>query len=51
MTRKLLIAGVGSISLGDDGFGVEVASRLAAARSDDHQLTTKEWAYVPRDSW
>ncbi len=30
MTGKLLIAGVGNIFLGDDGFGVEVARRLAA---------------------
>ena len=27
MTGKLLIAGVGNIFLGDDGFGVEVAMR------------------------
>ncbi len=32
---KLLIAGVGNIFLGDDGFGVEVASRLAAADLPD----------------
>jgi hydrogenase maturation protease len=31
MTGRLLIAGVGNIFLGDDGFGVEVASRLTAA--------------------
>lgn len=30
MTGRLLIAGVGNIFLGDDGFGVEVARRLAA---------------------
>jgi hydrogenase maturation protease len=30
MTRRMLIAGVGNIFLGDDGFGVEVARRLAA---------------------
>jgi hydrogenase maturation protease len=29
VTGKLLIAGVGNIFLGDDGFGVEVARRLA----------------------
>src|SRR5271168_2699481 len=28
-TKKVLVAGVGNIFLGDDGFGVEVASRLA----------------------
>jgi hydrogenase maturation protease len=31
MTGKMLVAGVGNIFLGDDGFGVEVARRLAAA--------------------
>jgi hydrogenase maturation protease len=39
MTGKLLIAGVGNIFLGDDGFGVEVAKRLAAADLPD-------WAHV-----
>ena len=29
MTRRILVAGVGNIFLGDDGFGVEVARRLA----------------------
>jgi hydrogenase maturation protease len=28
-TKKILIAGIGNIFLGDDGFGVEVAGRLA----------------------
>ena len=35
MTGKLLIAGVGNIFLGDDGFGVEVAGRLAATELPD----------------
>jgi hydrogenase maturation protease len=39
MTGRLLIAGVGNIFLGDDGFGVEVARRLAAADLPD-------WAHV-----
>ena len=30
MTNRMLVAGVGNIFLGDDGFGVEVARRLAA---------------------
>jgi hydrogenase maturation protease len=30
MTERILVAGVGNIFLGDDGFGVEVARRLAA---------------------
>jgi hydrogenase maturation protease len=29
MSRRVLVAGVGNIFLGDDGFGVEVAKRLA----------------------
>ncbi len=28
MTRRILVAGIGNIFLGDDGFGVEVANRL-----------------------
>jgi hydrogenase maturation protease len=39
MTSKLLIAGVGNIFLGDDGFGVEVARRLC-----DRELP--DWAHV-----
>ncbi len=35
MTGRMLIAGVGNIFLGDDGFGVEVASRLAQAGLPD----------------
>jgi hydrogenase maturation protease len=35
MTGRMLIAGVGNIFLGDDGFGVEVARRLAAAGLPD----------------
>jgi len=29
VTRRVLVAGIGNIFLGDDGFGVEVAQRLA----------------------
>jgi hydrogenase maturation protease len=39
MSGRLLIAGVGNIFLGDDGFGVEVASRLAGAE-------LPAWAHV-----
>ena len=35
MTGRMLIAGVGNIFLGDDGFGVEVANRLAGAGLPD----------------
>jgi hydrogenase maturation protease len=31
MTNRVLVAGVGNIFLGDDGFGAEVARRLASA--------------------
>jgi hydrogenase maturation protease len=39
VTGRLLIAGVGNIFLGDDGFGVEVARRLG-------QVELPEWAHV-----
>jgi hydrogenase maturation protease len=35
VTGRMLIAGVGNIFLGDDGFGVEVAGRLAMADLPD----------------
>jgi len=35
VSGKLLIAGVGNIFLGDDGFGVEVANRLATSALPD----------------
>ena len=35
MTDRVLVAGVGNIFLGDDGFGVEVARRLATAGLPD----------------
>jgi hydrogenase maturation protease len=35
MTGKILVAGIGNIFLGDDGFGVEVAGRLADADLPD----------------
>lgn len=33
---KVLVAGVGNVFLGDDGFGVEVARRLAQRRLPEH---------------
>jgi hydrogenase maturation protease len=39
MSGQLLIAGIGNIFLGDDGFGSEVASRLASVDLPD-------WAHV-----
>ncbi len=38
--KKILIAGVGNVLLGDDGFGVEVANRLMA------HADVPEWANV-----
>jgi hydrogenase maturation protease len=35
MTGRILVAGVGNIFLGDDGFGVEVARRLAFTEMPD----------------
>jgi hydrogenase maturation protease len=35
MTSRVMVAGVGNIFLGDDGFGVEVARRLASAGLPD----------------
>jgi hydrogenase maturation protease len=35
MTRKTLVAGIGNVFFGDDGFGVEVAARLAGAPLPD----------------
>jgi hydrogenase maturation protease len=38
MTARMLIAGVGNIFLGDDGFGAEVARRLVRdAGPDGHR--------------
>jgi len=36
MNPRVLVAGVGNIFLGDDGFGVEVAQRLAAQQLPPH---------------
>jgi hydrogenase maturation protease len=35
MSAQVMIAGIGNIFLGDDGFGVEVASRLTTRRLPD----------------
>jgi len=43
MSRKMLIAGVGNILLGDDGFGVELAKRLMQSNdiSDSDEASIK----------
>jgi len=38
LNPRILVAGVGNIFLGDDGFGVEVARRLARAPIPDHAI-------------
>jgi hydrogenase maturation protease len=35
MPQRILVAGIGNVFLGDDGFGVEVAQRLAACSLPD----------------
>lgn len=51
MTGRVLVAGVGNIFLGDDGFGVEVARRLAEnglpdwARVADYGISGMHLAY------
>ncbi len=36
MSRKILVAGVGNVFLGDDGFGVEVARQLSLESFPEH---------------
>src|SRR5262249_52335783 len=55
MTGRMLIAGVGNIFLGDDGFGPEVARRLATTglpgwvRVADYGISRRALAYDPAD--
>ena len=57
MTRRMLIAGVGNIFLGDDGFGGEVARRLAGAglpgwvRVSDYGTSGMHLAYDMADGY
>ena len=57
MTGRMLVAGVGNIFLGDDGFGVEVARRLAAAdlpswvQVADYGISGMHLAYDLADSY
>jgi hydrogenase maturation protease len=57
MTCRMLIAGVGNIFLGDDGFGPEVARRLAAAglpgwvRVADYGISGMHLAYDLADGY
>ena len=40
MSGRILVAGLGNIFLADDGFGVEVARRLASEKLPDHVKVT-----------
>jgi hydrogenase maturation protease len=57
MNRKLLIAGIGNIFLGDDAFGVEVAKRLArrtlpeGVGVTDFGIRSYDLAYALMDDW
>jgi hydrogenase maturation protease len=54
---RVLIAGVGNVFLGDDGFGVEVARRLlerswpAGVRVEDFGIRGIDFAYTLLDGW
>ena len=56
-TKKVLIAGIGNIFLGDDGFGVEVATRLAdqafppGIRVTDFGIRALDLAYALMDGY
>jgi hydrogenase maturation protease len=57
MSQRVLIAGVGNIFLGDDGFGAEVARRLARAglpdwvRVADYGISGMHLAYDMADGY
>jgi len=57
LTKRILIAGIGNIFLADDGFGVEVASRLAArsfpsgVRVTDFGIRGFDLAYALMESY
>ena len=57
MNRKLLVAGIGNIFLGDDAFGVEVVQRLARAALPedvtvrDFGIRSYDLAYALMDDW
>jgi hydrogenase maturation protease len=57
MTAKILVAGVGNIFLGDDGFGVEVALELSqrqlpeSVKVKDFGIRGFDLAYALLDPW
>jgi hydrogenase maturation protease len=54
---RVLIAGIGNVFLGDDGFGVEVARRLVervwpiGVRVEDFGIRCIDFAYALLDGW
>lgn len=56
-TPRILVAGIGNVFLGDDGFGVEVAQRLArrplpaGVRIMDAGIRSLDLAYALLDGW
>jgi hydrogenase maturation protease len=56
-TRRILVAGIGNVFLGDDGFGVELAHRLAelplpaGAEVVDYGIRGMDLAYALGDGW
>lgn len=50
VTGKLLIAGVGNIFLGDDGFGVEVVRRLRGGEPGTIYVIEPDRTSVPADT-
>ena len=57
MNRRILVAGVGNIFLGDDAFGVEVAQRLAKSKLPDNVhvvdfgIRSYDLAYALMEDW
>jgi hydrogenase maturation protease len=57
MKGRILVAGIGNIFLGDDGFGVEVAKRLASrplpecVRVVDFGIRSYDLAYALMEPW
>ncbi|HVP64077.1 MAG TPA: hydrogenase maturation protease [candidate division Zixibacteria bacterium] len=57
MNGRILVAGIGNIFLGDDGFGVEVVNRLAThtlpdcVRVVDFGIRSYDLAYALMEAW
>jgi hydrogenase maturation protease len=57
MTGRTLVAGIGNVFLGDDGFGVEVVRRLAdrpqptGVEVADYGIRGMDLAYALHDGW